>query len=112
MSVLIEYKLPFSNSSILFSVILGHTPTVQDPGEEDGGADRVCPSEWRDAEVLSHCSPPDFSQPLQPLYCSKSCQVIQHMSIHAFLVAHSALPWYEPEEAQRAKRFCTAIWCD
>ena len=76
--ILIEYVLPLSNPSILLSVVLGHTATVQDPGEEDGGADRVCSSEWRDAEVLSHCSPPHFTQ---PLYCSKSCQVIQHMII-------------------------------
>ena len=79
--ILIEYKLPLSSLSTLLSIILGHTPTVQDPGEEDGGADRVCSSEWRDAEVLSHCSPPHFIQPLQPLYCSKSCQVIQHMDV-------------------------------
>ena len=67
--ILIKYiHTPLLKSSTLLSVILGHTPTVQDPGEEDGGADRVCPSEWRDAEVLSHCSSPHFTQPLQPLY--------------------------------------------
>ena len=76
--LIIEYILPLSNPSTLPSVILGHTPTVQDPGEEDGGVDRVCSSEWRDAEVLSHCSPPHFTQ---HLYCSKSHQVIQYMDV-------------------------------
>ena len=59
----------------LFDSILGHTPTVQDPGEEDRSVDRVCSSKWRDGEVLSHCSPPDLSQPLQSLYYSNSYQV-------------------------------------
>jgi hypothetical protein len=86
-----------SQSFLLFLSILGHTATVQDPGEEDGGADRVCSSEWRDAEVLPHCSPPHISQPLQPLYRSESHQVTQYMDVHV---------QYSPQS-----KFNRRAWC-